>query len=147
MKKTLWQKVDRKIGRLKIFRNSAIFIKNTVEVMIRDGSSRVECEKFELPCPAPEKASAHIVDQTLVHNGDLTLTLDYLTLRKICDDNANRLTWTDRCAFFTPGSDEIQFAGTTYSIRSVIPKDWQNNMPGEYLIVLKGVGEDEVQAQ
>ena len=137
MKKTIWQKIDRRIGRLKLFRNSAQIVKNTVTTDIITGATSVTNVSMDIPCPEPEKVSAHLIDNALVYAGDLSLTLDYLGLKKLAQ--SNELAWSENTGILEPGRDEIQFAGVTYAIRSVIPQDWQNNQPGQYLVILKGV--------
>ena len=78
MKKTIWQKIDRRIGRLKLFRNSAQIVKNTVTTDITTGATSVSTVTLDIPCSEPEKVSAHLIDNALVYAGDLSLTLDYL---------------------------------------------------------------------
>ena len=58
-------------------------------------------------------------------------------MRKLAQSNT--LAWSENTGILEPGRDEIQFAGVTYAVRSVIPQDWQNNQPGQYLVILKGV--------
>ena len=153
MKKTIWQKIDKRIAQLKIFRNSAKIIKNTIRTEIMTGTTTATSVTLDVPCREPEKVSQHLIDQTLVYAGDLSLTLDYLTLRKIAQSES--LAWSENSAIFEPGTDEIQFAGVTYAIRSVIPQDWQKNQPGQYLVILKGIAPesteeeeaDEIQAE
>jgi len=137
MKKTIWQKIDRRIGRLKLFRNSAQIVKNTVTTDVTTGATSVSTVALDIPCTEPEKVSAHLIDNTLVHAGDLSLTLDCLGLKKLAQNNT--LGWSENTGILDPGRDEIQFAGVTYAVRSVIPQDWQNNQPGQYLVILKGV--------
>ena len=137
MKKTIWQKIDRRIGRIKLFRNSAQIVKNTVTTDITTGATSVSTVTLDIPCTEPEKVSAHLIDNALVYAGDLSLTLDYLGLKKLAQ--SNELAWSENTGILDPGRDEIQFAGVTYAVRSVIPQDWQNNQPGQYLVILKGV--------
>ena len=143
MKKTIWQKLDRRIARLKIFRNSATIIKTTVTTDIVTGATTAESVTLDIRCREPEKVSQRLIDNTLVYAGDLSLTLDYLGLKKLAQ--SNNLAWSETCAIFEPGKDEIQFAGVTYAVRSVIPQDWQNNQPGQYLVILKGVAPEETE--
>ena len=149
--KTIWQKLDRRIARLKIFRNSATIIKNTITSDIASGSTFVTSVTLSIPCPAPEKVRDYLIDNTLVYAGDLSLMLDYLTLKKLAQSTTPALPWSETCAIFDPGKDELQFAGVTYAVRSVIPQDWQNNQPGQYLVILKSVvseeAEDEIQIE
>ena len=137
MKKTIWQKLDRRIGRLKIFRNSAQIVKNTITTDITTGATQVSIVTLDIPCPEPQKVSAHLIDNTLVYAGDLALVLDYLSLKKLAQSNT--LAWNENTGLLDPGRDEIRFSGVTYAVRSVIPQDWQNNQPGQYLVILKGV--------
>ena len=137
MKKTIWQKIDRRIGRLKLFRNSAQIVKNSITTDITTGATSVTTATLDIPCTEPEKVSAHLIDNALVYAGDLSLTLDYLGLKKLAQSNT--LAWSENTGILEPGRDEIQFAGVTYAVRSVIPQDWQNNQPGQYLVILKGV--------
>lgn len=137
--KTIWQKLDRRIAQLKIFRNTATIIKNTVTTDITTGTTTAASVTLDIPCPEPQKVSQRLVDQTLVYAGDLSLTLDYLTLKKLAQNSTPALPWSENTGILEPGRDEIQFAGVTYAVRSVIPQDWQNNQPGQYLVILKGV--------
>ena len=143
MKKTIWQKVDRRIGRLKIFRNSAQIVKNSITTDITTGATSVTTATLDIQGPEPQTVSDRLIDNTLVYAGDLSLTLDYLGLKKLAQ--SNNLAWSETCAIFEPGKDEIQFAGVTYAVRSVIPQDWQNNQPGQYLVILKGVAPEETE--
>ena len=137
MKKTIWQKVDRRIGRLKIFRNSAQIVKNSITPDLYDNRAYVKTKTFDIQCPEPQKVSDRLIENTLVRSGDLSITLDYLGLKKLAQNN--NLEWNENTGILEPGQDEIQFAGIAYAIRSVIPQDWQNNQPGQYLVILKGV--------
>lgn len=137
--KTIWQKIDSKIAGLKIFRNTAKIIKNTVTTDITTGTTAVTSATLELSCPEPEKVGQRLIDQTLVYAGDLSLTLDYLTLKKLAQSVTPAIPWSENSAIFDPERDEIQFAGITYAIRSIIPQDWKNNQPGQYLVILKGI--------
>ena len=137
--KTIWQKLDRRIAQLKIFRNTATIIKNTVTTDITTGTTTAASVTLDIRCREPEKVGQRLIDQTLVYAGDLSLTLDYLTLKKLAQNSTPALPWSENSALFDPETDEIQFAGITYAIRSIIPQDWKNNQPGQYLVILKGV--------
>ena len=137
--KTIWQKLDRRIAQLKIFRNTATIIKNTVTTDITTGTTSAASVTLDIRCREPEKVGQRLIDNTLVYAGDLSLTLDYLTLKKLAQNATPALPWSENTAIFDPETDEIQFAGITYAIRSIIPQDWKNNQPGQYLVILKGV--------
>ncbi len=139
--KTIWQKIDRRIGRLKLFRNSAQIVKNTITTDAVAGTTSVSTVTLDIPCPEPERVSARLIDNTLVCAGDLSLTLDYLGLKQLAANND--LAWNENTGILEPGKDEIRFAGVIYAVRSVIPQDWQNNQPGQYLVILKGVAAEE----
>lgn len=141
--KTIWQKIDRRIARLRIFRNSATIIKNTVTTDITSGATSATSLTLDIPCREPEKVREHLVDQTLVYAGDLSVTLDYLTLKKLARSTSPALAWSENTGILNPETDEIQFAGITYAIRSIIPQDWKNNRPGQYVVVLKGIAPEE----
>ena len=142
MKKTIWQKIDRRIGRLKIFRNMLTIVKNSIVTDIMEGTTSVSSVTLDLKCPEPEKVRDYLIDNTLVFAGDLSVTLNYLDLKKAAQSVSPNLEWSENCAIFEPGKDEVQFAGVSYSVRSVIPQDWQNNQPGQYLLILKGIAPD-----
>ena len=139
MKKTIWQKIDRTIGRLKLFRNTATIIKNRVTTDIYAGTTTVETESMTIRCPEPTRVRENLIDNTLVYGGDLALTLDYLTLKKEAAKAFPNQGWSESSAIFEPGKDEVEFAGVTYAVRSVIPEDWKDNQPGQYQVILKGI--------
>lgn len=144
MKKTIWQKIDRRIGRLKIFRNSAVLIKKVITTDPVSGKTTVTADRFSIQCPAPENVRADLIDQTLVQAGDLSLVLDHTTLKDIWDRAVTEdWRWDESRAFLTPGTDEIAFGGILYSVRKVIPEDWQNNQPGQYRIILRSIADSE----
>lgn len=140
MKKTIWQKVDQKIARLKIFRNSALLVIHRVLTDTVRGVTTTDTETFTVACAEPSRVSAD-VNTPLVQHGDLTLTLDYLAMRKIWEQQNVGLEWNENSGILRPGLDEIEFAGVTYAIRSITPQDWQNDRPGQYVVVLKGATE------
>ena len=140
-KKTLWQKVDRKIARLKIFRNSCTLTKETIETDLESGQTNVTRTTHTLTCTAPEKVSERLIDHTLVHSGDMSIVFDYLSLLDAAAKAKPPLAFSVGTGIFTPGADKITFGGITYGIRSIIPQDWQNNQPGQYIVILKNASE------
>lgn len=138
MKKTIWQKVDRRIARIKIFRNTAKIIINRISTDTVTGTTSVDREEYAIVCSEPQTVTAS-VNLPLVQQGDLAMTIDYLEMRDIFEHQNVGLAWNENSGILTPGTDEIEFAGVVYGIRSVTPQDWQNNQPGQYVIVLKGV--------
>lgn len=140
-KKTLWQKVDRKIARLKIFRNSCVLTKEAIETDLESGQTNVTRATYTLNCTAPEKVTERLIDNTLVHSGDMSITFDYLSLLDVAANAKPPIAFSVGTGIFTPGADKITFGGITYGIRSIIPQDWQNNQPGAYLVILKHASE------
>ena len=140
-KKTLWQKIDKKIARLKIFRNSCTLIKEAVETNLESGQTTVTRASYELTCTAPERVSERLIDNSLVFSGDMSITFDYLSLLDLASKSKPPLAFSVANAIFEPGADKIVFGGITYGIRSILPQDWQNNQPGAYLVILKSTSE------
>ena len=141
MKKTIWQKIDRRIGRLKLFRNTVRIIKNTISTDIMTGRTSASTATLNIVCSEPEKVKDYLIDNTLVHAGDLSLTLNYLDLKKEAENQG--LVWNENTGPFELGKDELEFAGVIYAIRSVIPQDWQKDKPGQYQVILKGIASEE----
>lgn len=142
MKKTLWQKIDRKIARIKLFRNSCTYMHESIETDLKSGETNVTRISFELTCTAPEKVSERLIDNKLVFSGDMSITFDYLSLLDVAQKATPPLAFSVSKGFFHPGEDKIAFGGNVYGIRTIIPQDWQNNQPGAYLVILKNVAED-----
>lgn len=139
---TIWQKVDKTISRLKIFQNTATIILNRITTDVLNGTTSVCKDRFEIKCRAPEKINAY-VNTSLAKGGDLTIIIDYLALREIYDGNDIGLQWDSHNAILHPGTDEIEFCGVVYAIREIIAEDWKDNMPGQYIVVLKCVSAEE----
>ena len=141
-KKTLWQKIDQKVAKIKIFRNTCLFTKETVETDLQSGETNVTRASIKLNCTAPEKVSQHLIDNKLVFSGDMSIVFDYLSLAQAAKKAKPPLAFNVGTAIFDPGADKITFGGVVYGIRSIIPQDWQNDMPGAYLVVLKNIAEE-----
>ena len=143
MKKTLWQKIDQKVAKIKIFRNTCIFTHETVETDLQSGETNVTRASIKLNCTAPEKVSQHLIDNKLVFGGDMSIVFDYLSLLDVASKAKPPLAFSVGTGIFNPGVDKITFGGVVYGIRSIIPQDWQNNAPGAYLVILKNIAESE----
>lgn len=140
MKRTFWQKIDKKVARLKLFRNSAKLIINRVSTDTVTGATTVDREEYAIICSEPQTVTGS-VNLPLVQQGDLTMVIAYLEMRDIFEHQNVGLAWDENSGILRPGFDEIEFAGVTYAIRSITPQDWQNNRPGQYVVVLKGATE------
>ena len=146
-KKTLWQKIDRKIARIKILRNSCLLTKENIETDLETGQTNVTRASFTLPCTAPERVSERLTNGTLVFNGDMSITFDYLTLLDVAQKAKPPLAFSVGTGIFNPGADKITFGGITYGIRTINPIDWQNNQPGAYQVILYNAAEAEENGQ
>lgn len=138
-KNTIWQKIDHKINQLKILQNKATLVSKTIKTDVMTGKTAVVSESCDFKCSAPEQVEAAIIDNTLVYAGDCRIVVDYLTMREMFDSISSSIEWNENTGFIQCGIDEIIFSGVTYAVRHVIPQDWQNNQPGEYVVILKGV--------
>lgn len=139
-------KIDKKISKLKIFQNTAILIINVVTTDVITGVTSVHQDKFEIQCREPEKISGN-VNSSLVQSGDLSIIIDYLSLHEIYEHNEDKLQWDEKTAFLHPGTDEIEFCGVVYGIREIVAEDWKDNMPGQYIIVLKCISAKNTEVQ
>ncbi len=144
-KKTLWQKIDRKVARYKILRNSCLLTKEAVETDLESGQTTVTRAAVTIPCTAPQKVSEHLTDTTLVHAGDMSIEFDYLTLLDIAQKSKPPIPFSIGTGIFNAGTDKITFGGVTYGIRSISPQDWQNNQPGAYIVYLKNESSEEAE--
>jgi|GEM_PF-6515804 len=142
MGKTLWQRVDRTIARLKIFQNKATLLLHRISTDVVNGTTTVLDDRYSIKCGAPEKASTY-VNNSLAKEGDMTITIDYVTLREIFEKDDTGLSWDNHYAILHPGTDEIEFSGVVYAIRDIVAEDWKDNMPGQYVVILKGVSTEE----
>lgn len=143
MKKTLWQKIDKKIARIKLFRNSCKYTHETVETDLRSGETNTTRVSYDLNCTAPERVSERLIDNKLVFSGDMSIVFDYLSLLELASKAKPPLAFSVGTGIFNPGADKITFGGVVYGIRSIIPQDWQNNQPGAYLVILKNIADSE----
>ena len=147
MKKTLWQKIDHKIAKLKIFRNTCTLTKETISTDLETGETSVSSSTIELKCTAPEKVSERLIDNKLVFSGDMSITFDYISLLNTASASTPPLAFSVGTGIFNPGEDKITFGGVVYGIRSIIPQDWQNNQPGAYLVILKNACNEETETE
>lgn len=145
MKKTIWQKIDKKIARIKLFRNSCKYTHETVETDLKSGETNVTRVSYDLQCTAPEKVSERLIDNKLVFSGDMSIVFDYLSLLDVASKSKPPLAFNVGTGIFNPGTDKITFGGVVYGIRSIIPQDWQNNQPGAYLVILKNSADSEAE--
>lgn len=145
MKRTIWQKIDKKIARIKLFRNSCKYTHETVETDLKSGETNVTRVSYDLQCTAPEKVSERLIDNKLVFSGDMSIVFDYLSLLDVASKSKPPLAFNVGTGIFNPGTDKITFGGVVYGIRSIIPQDWQNNQPGAYLVILKNSADSEAE--
>ncbi len=143
-KKTLWQKLNNKLNtKIKIFSNTAILRVNIVHVDKITGAAQATTFEKSVACTQPERVHAGMIDNQLVYAGDMKIPIDYLTMKQVYEEMREVIEfaeWNESTgAIQQPGTDMLEFGGIVYTIRSVIPEDWMNNMPGQYLLILKGV--------
>ncbi len=136
MATTIWQKLNKQINAIKIFKNSATVIINDVYANPLTGVTTRNAETATITCPQPEVVRAGATEGTLA--GDLRVMFDYISVRKAHSGlkSAER-EWNEATGIFSPGEDELIFGGVRYMIREVVAEDWQNNQPGLYVLTLR----------
>lgn len=138
-KTTFWQGIDRLVNEISLFQNSGILILNLIKVDKVEGKTlNFKIEK-EVPCPAPDRVTIRMIDGSRVCGGDMRTNIDYLTLKDIYSNLEAEVSWNETSGCIQEGTDLFRFGGVNYRIRSVIPEDWQDNMPGSYTLILENV--------